>query len=196
MRWNLDSELADVVGTGNQLSQLKGRWEKLSSDNTESVPTEVFASHSALINELILLQIHAADQSGFVLDTDNDANHLANFLVNDIPMLSELAGQARGLGGGIIATGEMDSVLHDKLLEKKVALQVVIENARFSIDYAAKSNPLITEKLGALSSQLLEQSASFSNLIEKVLQDPMSAGSSSKLYWQRYRINTGSWSYC
>ncbi len=92
-------------------------------------------------------------------------------------MFAELAGQARGLGGGMVASGNVSRELYNNLLEKKVALQMVIRDARYSINYAGKSNELIQKRLDKLSEQLSTDGENFINLIDQLLNNPAEVAS-------------------
>lgn len=170
----LDISNQQYLNTGDRLLLLKERWESIITKLSSATSEGLFQQHTKLIRELIDLQLYAAEQSGFILDPDFDTNFLAHMMVRELPILAEMAGEARGLGGGIIAEGVISQIERDKVLEIKMALKQAITGAVRSIDHSGKVNKDFSDALGPFSSKLAEVSDEFLALIDTVLVDPAS----------------------
>src|SRR5450830_1212 len=115
-------ELAQALKPGG-LSSLP-LWQKISSEwNTLSngigtrglTPSESFQLHSQLCQDLLLLIERISDSYKLTLDTDADVYYLVHAVYFDLPQLTEYFGQVRGMGVGVLSSGNMTPEVRTKM---------------------------------------------------------------------------------
>jgi len=167
----VDDKQGAMLGTGNRVGSLKAQWEDLKARSFDMQASEAFAEHSQLINEVIGLIQYIADSSNLIRDPKYDTYYLMNSLVVHLPSLTDVLGQARGLGAGIAAHGQLGE-------EKKINLALLINQARQgsnelrkSLKIATNENPYIGERLEGLDKSTLDKMQQFFSLLSNELME-------------------------
>ena len=91
------------------------QWQEIKSNGLSMTPTDNVKAHNALINNLIGLMGHVADNSEITLDPALDSYYLGDALVNRLPNLTENMGQARAIGSSAAAAGKIAPAVFTKL---------------------------------------------------------------------------------
>ena len=86
---------------------LRGRLLALLAGAPAPSAEDSFAAHSAAVESLRQLLLLTGERSGLVLDQAPRSYYLADLLVNTLLPMLESAAQARGLGAGALARGEV-----------------------------------------------------------------------------------------
>ena len=103
---NSVTALPKQFGTQSIIASIERDWRSI-KDNANLSLQESFNSHSALIQKILALIVHVADQSNLILDPDLDSYYLMDLTIIAIPELIEAMGKARGGASAIVATKEM-----------------------------------------------------------------------------------------
>ena len=92
----------------DELAQLETSWRTLEENLFALPPDEVFALHTALLqDELFTTLVGFSNSSGLRLDPETDIVYLAELVTSDLPNLAEALGRLRGLGAGFLASGSL-----------------------------------------------------------------------------------------
>lgn len=116
---------SDIV---EQLQALQRRSDDLAANvQSRSVPApESFSTYTAIVNAQMQLLRDMVSRTGLDLDANPDTHHLIKGLFGSLPQLTEMLGQARGAGAGMLARGQasdaerrniasLAALAHDKL---------------------------------------------------------------------------------
>ncbi len=169
---HVDDKLGEKLETGNRVGLLKTQWDNLKARSFDMQASEAFTEHSRLIADIIDLIQYVADTSHLIRDPKYDTYYLMNALVIRLPSLTDVLGQARGLGAGIAA--------HGGRLEgdKKINLALLINQARQgsnelrkSLKIATDENSYIGERLDGLDKSTLDKMQQFFTLLSDELMD-------------------------
>lgn len=126
------SRVAAKAHADDELVEMERQWKELQASVESLTPVESFQRHADLIQSLIDLIKHAADQTGLMLDAHVDSYYVMDVVVNRLPVLIELSGQVRGQGNGILARKQMT----DSERINMVIMQRQIEDALQGIEKA------------------------------------------------------------
>jgi len=168
----MDGKLGETLQTGSMVSSLKSQWEELKIRSFGMQAGEAFAEHSRLITDVIALIRHVADTSNLIRHPHLDAYYLMDALVIRLPSLTDVMGQARGLGAGIAATGGHLAG------DRKIRLAVLMDQARRgsaelenSLHRAVEGNADIGVQLEGLDKQSIEKMQKFFSLLSTGLME-------------------------
>ena len=134
-------------GTADDLSRraaaLQADWQSLlravgerSIDGPDS-----FARHTALISRVLALQQDLVWSSGLALDRDARVYHLVQGALLELPHVSELLGQLRGRGAGVIARGEAGAGERHWMTSRVEIAQSRFDGAAASLARTAEGGP-------------------------------------------------------
>lgn len=168
----IDDRLGTVLKTGDMVRSLRTQWEELKARSFDMQPRDAFSRHSRLIIDVIELIQHVADTSNLIRDSKHDAYYLMNALVVRLPSLTDVLGQARGLGAGIAANGgHLDR-------ETRISLALLINQVhqgsvklRKSLEIATSENAYIGDHLEGLDRSTLEKIQHFTELLSDELME-------------------------
>ena len=105
-------------------------WSRLKAELDSLAAEESFRRHTELIRELLYLMEDVGEASG-LLSQGREGDDLARILVVALPQVCEALGQARGIGTGVAARGQCDTV-------SRVRLRYLLDKAeRVSRSYQA-----------------------------------------------------------
>ena len=169
----MDGRLGTILQTGNMVRSLKDRWEALKTRSFDMPAGEAFAEHSHLISEVVALIRHVADHSDLIRTPYLDSYYLVDALVNRLPPLTDVMGQARGLGAGIAASGGRLAG------DKKIRLAVLMDQARRdrtelkdSLRRAVVENTDIGVQLEGADESSIDEMQKFFTLLSTGLMEP------------------------
>jgi len=140
--------------------QIKNNWHSLKSDFNSISPNDSFERHTAMITDILSLISDSADDMRINAHPDNDLQKIATTTFNLLPTIIEVTGQARGIGTGAAAKGNVVTAvriklqfLHDRLTHTLATTQQTIENclqgnnAQFDIKQQTTSNSFANTQL-------------------------------------------------
>jgi PAS domain S-box-containing protein len=145
----VDSRIGAALDTTSYLKDLQNQWNTIKSSAFSMEPQDSFQRHSKLIADIQALIVHAGDTSNLILDPDLDSYYSMDLVINKIPQLVELMGQARGLGAGVIAKGHSTEKQQDRLIELTVALDFAEKGVEISYNSGASASAEVKTTLEA-----------------------------------------------
>ena len=111
----VDARLRATIDTGGALAGIQQQWDRLKTESMNMAAADSFAAHTAMISNVLGLIAKVADSSEMTLDPELDSFYLSDAMVNRLPVLLESMGQARGIGAGAAAKGELSGQLRVRL---------------------------------------------------------------------------------
>ncbi len=167
----LDSHTDTVLKAPNAVAAMHSRWQLLAKGDHEAVAGDVFAAHSALIEEVLDLTGSVAEKGGLTSDPHPDTNVLALALIEHIPVVVENLGQARGAGAGVAATQHLSegqslnlSVLSDRFIRASRKMEK-------RLGHAFELNATFETYLGDLAAAASRAAEAFQSATRKELLD-------------------------
>ena len=107
-------------------------WASLQAGAFERPAAEVFAAHTAIIEQVLFLMQAVVERSGLLVDAELSSHFLMEIVSQRIPRLTETLGKARGLGSGMAARGTFTT---EQSLRLGGFLQT-IRNERDAVEHA------------------------------------------------------------
>ena len=127
----VDGSLGEALKTEARVSELQAQWSALKNNAFNMTARESFTAHTALLSSVMGLISYVADTSNLILDPELDSFYLMDVVINQLPALTEIMGQGRGLGSGVAAKGIISS-------QQQTRLAVIASNTKRYIDAMAK----------------------------------------------------------
>jgi len=96
---------------------IRSEWNALSKSigTRDLTSSDSFQHHTQLCQNLLLLIEHISDRYKLTLDTDADVYYLVHATYFDLPQLTEYFGQLRGMGVGVLSSGNMTPEVSTKM---------------------------------------------------------------------------------
>ena len=176
----VDPEWVTTLKIGSRVDDLKRQWANLSGGDKGRPAAEVFAAHTALVSDVIDLISYVGDTSNLILDPDLDSFYLMDMVVVRSPALGEFAGQARGLGAGIVARGALTATEAEKLKGLQIRLEDAFSGAIGALETASNNNAAVASaiqgQLGTLRARGDEAQALIAKIMARDFAGMTSAG--------------------
>jgi len=99
-------------------------------DDAQSSPQRIYQTMTALSQSLAELLAEVTDRSGLALDPEMATYYLVSGTMMRAPEIMRRTGELRGLAGGALRSGRIETGQLDKLIETRAILQHTLENAR------------------------------------------------------------------
>lgn len=93
-----------------RLEDIEKKWLQLGRQLESMTPDQCFSEHTALIRLIIHLIGDMGEHLGFLDGDGSELSKLSNILLMRVPLLLESIGQARALGSGYAAQGQVGAV--------------------------------------------------------------------------------------
>ena len=143
----LEAELGKSLQLDNRLQTLQQGWLSLQRSAFDLPAQAAFDEHTALIEQLITLMTHVADNARLNNDRYLDSRYVVEMLIDNIPRLVEPLGQARGQGAGLASAGVSGATSDFAMTAKVGRIQSAIEPVRHAQEVIARENPGLGESL-------------------------------------------------
>lgn len=103
----------DPWSVAERVQKVEAGWHLIKQQLSGFTPAESFARHTRLMTELLYLLNDIADAAGLLVDGTN--YRLFDAAVNQLPLVTEALGQARGMGTGVAVRGKCATDMRVKL---------------------------------------------------------------------------------
>ncbi|MEC1716933.1 methyl-accepting chemotaxis protein [Schinkia azotoformans] len=147
---NIDQEVGNRLKTTKAWTDIKNKWVGVSKNVYNMKAPESFALHTEITYETMELIKDVADSSKLKVVPQLDASYLMESVVNELPLLTENMGQARGKGAGAAAKG----VLTD---EEKLQFSSFISSIRSNSDNFIRAYSIILNENPEVGNKLKEK---------------------------------------
>jgi len=105
----------DPWGVEERAERIADQWSSIQRELGGLRARDSFGRHTALIAELLYLMHDTARAAGLLNAADTTTSRLADAAVNHLPLVTEMLGQARGMGAGVAAKGKCGTAMRVKL---------------------------------------------------------------------------------
>ncbi len=161
-------------GIIDTLQALRSRSDELSRgvQARSLAPPASFAGYTDIISAQMKLLGDMISSTGLDLDPHPDSHHLIQGLFEEVPQLTELLGQARGAGAGMLARGEASSADRLRIAMLAALAEHSLQAWNAAIDSAAQFNPDAAAPLAAAARQADQATRSALQLAQRTIVEP------------------------
>jgi len=174
----VDSRLSGLGLTGHWQA-VRGEWEQLAATVAGLDAKASVSQHTVLIEKILVFKRELSDVSNLVLDPEVDTYYMMAVAINQLPDMTELLGQLRAKGAGILVKKTISP-------EEKAALQQValaLRKSQVLVDESAAKISVADESLRADSRKMTNDTDQIINLIEEKIINPTTLEFSSKEFF-------------
>ena len=152
----------DPWAVAGRCGQIRRQWDSLKGGLQKLQPQESFARHSLLIQELLYLINDIGDGAGLL----SHGGALAATIIDRIPLVTEILGQARGMGTGAATHGRCDTAM-------RVKLQFLLHKAQTVSDQLKREQGSTQGSKTGLRKNAQEATENFLGLLrERIIEAP------------------------
>lgn len=160
------AKIAAELDTAESWALVQSEWKELQATTITLTAKDSFNRHSALIQNVLDLIIHTADQSGLTMDPEIDSYYLIDMMVNRLPVLIELTGQTRGQGNGILARKQIATDEKINLMIEKNQIENALQGIEKALDKVNGFNASLGKQLEGTGKQNVESVDRFLNALD------------------------------
>ena len=161
-----------AVEGGKYISNIKTYWANDDLRSETVNPSDNFNLHTSMVKEVIALVRYIGDASNLTLDPDLDSFYLVNIAIVTVPDLINQLGILRGLGSGILASGEMSLDRRIEFHKLIYSVDEAIQSIKSNIAVASDVN---AELRGATQASFAEFADKADEFLETVKRETINA---------------------
>ncbi len=165
----LEKGYAGIAAIHAKWVAIRTEWTSLKDGLVTMKASDSFSRHSMLVNDLEHYIIDVADESGLSLDKELDSYYLMDLMVNQLPVLIENAAVIRGLGNGVLTSGQLDEDTKLRLLLEKSSMTTAFEGMNKSLNVVRDMRDDLSEGLLTRGNEMLTLSDRFRELLDSQL---------------------------
>lgn len=178
----IDTRQAEIVDSVSRLSQhleaskipssaakwqeIREEMEALRTSGEAMKPADNFQQHTQLIEEIRQLMISISDETGLSLSNDISTYYMMNMLVNELPQLIENAAYIRGLGNGVLSSGELTDETRIQLLLAEAQMHTALENLEKSLANVIRETDGLNDELVVKAEATVKSIKSYLSLLD------------------------------
>jgi hypothetical protein len=140
------AEAPELLPDIASLVEIRRQWDHLVETSAQQIPETSFKQHTGLVREIIHLMGDMGEHLGLLDGEGSSLALLSNTLLLKLPLLLESIGQARALGSGYAAKGQVGAVGRIRL----TFLDQRIRECYDGIREAAVVNEAVSKRVEAL----------------------------------------------
>ncbi|RMG56832.1 MAG: methyl-accepting chemotaxis protein [Gammaproteobacteria bacterium] len=164
-----DRNYGTPLNTGNRVKAFRQQWQAILARIGKDTPEQLFEAHSKLIASGLRFMTHIGEQSGLLLDPSLDTNSLASLTVVEVPKITDLMGQARGVASGIAARGSFTPDSWARLHTLATLVGNEQDMAWLKYETAVAANPAIDTELRTAVEKARTATARFIQTLQQML---------------------------
>ncbi|MCX7146462.1 MAG: methyl-accepting chemotaxis protein [Sulfuritalea sp.] len=161
----IESRRAGLLRTSSEWTGVKADWDKLRGGLEAMKVPETLATHGALIERALRLQVQAADAGSLVGDPDIDSFYIIDTLIHRLPAMLERLGKVRAKGTGTLSRKEISEADKVEFQVHLAVLKQSMDVLKLNLDKAGQQNPAIAPTLKRLGTELGAASAEVMTMI-------------------------------
>ncbi len=178
----VDSAVGKQLKTSGRVSDLEKEWEQLKGRWTGMSAAESFKEHSHLIQGVLDLVSHVGDSSNLILDPDLDTFYLMDAIVNRGLQLTDVTGQLRGFGSGVVARGELSNDDLRRIAELKIRGDLLTAGLIRTLTRASEANDDTGRQLSMAIGGLESAAAAWKKQVELINSGALNATTSDQFF--------------
>jgi len=184
---SIDARLGSALKTGDKLGTLEREWATLKREVTGYTAPQSFERHTALVDGLRDFITYVADTSNLILDPELDSYYLMDLMVARLPALTEAMGQSRAIGSGVAAQHAFTPQSWAQLAIRVDRIREAEKALNYNLTTAMRENPALTGKLQQAGAQAASTVASYTTLINGMLEHDQVSVSAAEIFDQSTR---------
>jgi PAS domain S-box-containing protein len=161
----MEAMLPPSLASIKDMQRIKANWERISKDGLNWTRDENLAAHSNLIDQMLLLEVAAADEYGLTLDPEIDTYYLINSSIKKLPNVIERLVRIREYGTGMLSekrstarqNGEMNTLLTE--------LDRTLGELNINFEKIARHNPAVQKSILAVSHEITDSARQITTLV-------------------------------
>lgn len=154
--------------SSQKLNNLYSQWSEMSSRADSMSASESFASHTKIIDQMILLIRSISDESDLTLDPVLGTYYLMSNNNFEIPVIGEMLGKFRGAASGALSSGFVDSTVSTKLRMQLSNIDQVKNAIELSFLKVEESGISIPKKVSDKVTELNQGVVSLQNSLDSI----------------------------
>jgi len=162
----VDRQVGATLGAAPALAAIRRDWEELKGQAFQLPAERGFARHTALLARVLKLIEDVGDSSTLRLDPARDSSYLAEEVLLWGPKSVEAMAEARDLGAGALARGQVSPEGEGRLSALAGSLRAYAGGSARAARIAIESDPALKAELGAKVAGALAAMESFVRLLE------------------------------
>ena len=164
------------------LARARADWQRIVDGLRGASQEQSFASHGALVDELLRLQARIADDHGLTFDPEAHTYFLKAVAVERLPFLLERFGRLRALGSGVLARGESTPEDRGMLLVRVDEIATGLRDMQDSLDKVVSLHPDLGSRLQGSLTRLRERGAEIERVVHGLVYQDERRMSSQAFY--------------
>lgn len=121
--------------------EIAGEWEEIKRSGLQKTSPESFATHTRLIDKILIFNVDVADETSLIFDPDVDTYYLVDTALIKLPLALERLGQMRARGTGILAKKQISDQQKVELSSMISELNYAIRSLQINLRKTARYNP-------------------------------------------------------
>ena len=166
-----------------RVTQIVNYWQEISKNYKHYSAADSFSKHTALISEILYLTNDVAEESGIV-SCHTGEYELTNAANTKLPLMTELLGQARGIGTGVAAKGEQSTADKIKLLYRLNKLKSVSDSTSTTLKAVFSRNPSLNAHSKDTLQSSFQATTEFLNILDSEIVNSDYIDINAELYYQ------------
>jgi|GEM_PF-449136 len=167
------------LGLFEAWQSVRGEWERLAVSASGLDAKTSVSAHTALIEKVFNFNRKISDVSGLALDPEVDTYYLMSIAINQLPDMTELLGQLRAKGAGVLVkksiTPEETAILQQ--------ISAAFHKSQDMIEENVAKVAVVDDALRADSRKMAEDTDQIVKLIEDKIIKPATLDFSSKAFF-------------
>jgi methyl-accepting chemotaxis protein len=155
----IEARRAGLLKTTAEWTGVKTDWEKLRGGLEAMKVPETLATHGALIERALRLQVQAADAGSLVGDPDIDSFYVIDTLIHRLPAMLERMGKVRAKGTGALSRKEISEADKIEFQVHQAIFRQTMDALKLNLEKAGRQTPAISASLNRLGAELDASSA-------------------------------------
>lgn len=143
----LQERLPSELSSSAEWRDIEAGWGHLRAGGLQWTAEENFAAHTRLIRQILLFQVHTADEYGLTLDFEIDPFYMIDTSVSKLPEALELLGQVRASGTGMLSGKQATEQQRVRINTLTSHLRMTLDALESNIRKTGRRNPKIRDAL-------------------------------------------------
>ncbi|THJ24786.1 MAG: HAMP domain-containing protein [Nitrospira sp. CG24E] len=172
----VDARYGKEFKTTHALAALAEKWSSTRSlvlrSSSSGKPESINSAYDDLVGKTILpLIIQAGNTSNLILDPDLDSYYAMDSVINELPELGQLIGQAHAHAVDLLLTRENSESKKQLISFILARIEPALETINTGLQTSITENPSLRSKLGAPIRAHLEAVKSFDDMLRRQVLD-------------------------
>jgi len=172
----------EILGPQDSVALIKREWEQLAEKNSSLSSVQSFSQHSKVIEDVQSWMMSLSIQSRLSSDESVDLNLLVPLISRQLPLLTDTIGQARGLGTGVLASGEITSQKQARFINLNAQISAALKEMDRTLENLYRNMPELESYLDSHSQAASQSGSKFLSSVGELSEGKVDFVSSSDYF--------------